>query len=74
MKKKIAILLLASMLLSFSACNQKQEKKTEASQNTSASETAQDRETVYQVALLQSLTQGHYDGIIKHGEGCDYGA
>ena len=68
MKKKIAILLLASMLLSFSACNQKQEKKTEASQNTSASETAQDRETVYQVALLQSLTQGHYDGIIKVSE------
>ena len=27
-----------------------------------------DRETVYQVALLQSLTQGHYDGIITVGE------
>ncbi len=69
MKKKIAILLLASMALSFSACNQKQENKTEAPQNnTSVSETAQDRETVYQVALLQSLTQGYYDGIIKVSE------
>ena len=75
MKKKIAILLFASMVLSFSACNQKQENKTETSQNnTNVSETAQDRETIYQVALLQSLTQGHYDGIInvselkKHGD------
>ncbi len=69
MKKKIAILLFASMVLSLSACNQKQENKTETSQNnTNVSETTQDRETVYQVALLQSLTQGYYDGIIKVSE------
>jgi len=68
MKKKIAILLFASMVLSFSACNQNQENKAEVSQNTVSSETVHDRETVYQVALLQSLTQGYYDGIIKVSE------
>lgn len=73
MKRKIAILLVASMLMSFSACSKKQEskpektetKKTEVSAQT---ENTQDRETVYQVALLQSLTQGYYDGIIKVSE------
>ena len=71
MKKKIAILLLASMVMSFSACNKQDESKSEKSdskQTTASSETSQDRETVYQVAMLQSLTQGYYDGIIKVSE------
>lgn len=55
MKKKLAIFLLASMVMSFSACAQQQEKKSEESkseQTPASSEPAQDRETVYQVALL----------------------
>lgn len=71
MKKKIAILLLASMVMSFSACAQQQENKSgesKSEQTAASSEPAQDRETVYQVALLQSLTQGYYDGIIKVSE------
>ena len=31
-------------------------------------ETAENRESVYQVALLQSLTQGYYDGVIPVSE------
>ncbi len=70
MKKRLAILLLASMVMSFSACNQQNNGagESKSGNNTSSSETAQDRETVYQVALLQSLTQGYYDGIIKVSE------
>ena len=35
----------------------------------SSGQTAEsDRETIYQVALRQSLTQGYYDGIIKVSE------
>ena len=87
MKKKLAILLLAAMVMSFTACNQQKDNKPEESKSSqttassetaeskqeeskpaSSSETAQDRETVYQVALLQSLTQGYYDGIIKVSE------
>ena len=93
MKKKLAVLLLAAMVMSLSACNQQQESKQEEVQTPSTSQTdvsseaepsktesseavqpannaesAQDRETVYQVALLQSLTQGYYDGIIKVSE------
>ena len=71
MKRKIAIILMASMVMSLCACSKHQDKKTEKSdskQTAVASETTKDRETVYQVALLQSLTQGYYDGIIKVSE------
>ncbi len=51
MNKVKAFLLAAAMVLSLAACSAQQP------------ETA--RETIYQVALLQSLTQGYYDGIIK---------
>ena len=88
MKKITSIILLAAMVLSFSACNKQQEDAPEASseaQTTAsteaetepaaepAAEQSQDRETVYQVALLQSLTQGYYDGIIKVSELKEHG-
>ncbi len=60
MKKIKAILLAAAMTLPLTAC---------AAQQPDAGKAAADnRETVYQVALLQSLTQGYYDGIIKVSE------
>ena len=47
---------------------------TAATQSTTASVTpAEDNDTLYQVALLQSLTQGYYDGIITGGELKKYG-
>ena len=57
MKKRATVLLAAAMLLSLSACAQ-QPAQTPAAP-------VQDTETIYQVALLQSLTQGYYDGIIN---------
>ncbi len=78
MKKITAILLAAAMMISLAACSAQQSEKTEAAEKTEATEKAEaaekteavetDRETVYQVALLQSLTQGYYDGIIKVSE------
>ncbi len=55
MKKLAAILLASAMIVPLAACSSQQT----ADKNT---------ETVYQVALLQSLTQGYYDGIIKVSE------
>lgn len=53
-KSKIAIVIVVVMMVSLCACSTKQSEA--------------DRETIYQVALLQSLTQGYYDGIIKTSE------
>lgn len=69
MKKLFAITLAAAILLSATACSAQQktaEKTTEKKVEANAQE--KDRETIYQVALLQSLTQGYYDGIIKVNE------
>ena len=61
------------MIVPFAACSAQQqpESKKEA-ESSKAVETAKEaennRETIYQVALLQSLTQGYYDGIIKVSE------
>ena len=41
---------------------------TAATEPKASSEAVTDKETMYQVALLQSLTQGYYDGIITVGE------
>ena len=49
-----ATLLVVAMMIPLAAC--------------SSQEQTQKRETVYQVALLQSLTQGYYDGIVKVSE------
>ena len=77
MKKITAILLSAAMLVPMAACSAQQPEsgkeaegsKAAESSNTSVSSKAdENRETVFQVALLQSLTQGYYDGIIKVSE------
>ena len=82
MNKIKAILLAAAMLVPLTACSAQQssnnsgqpettvaptDTKAEQTDNTNA-QTGNDRETIYQVALLQSLTQGYYDGIIKVSE------
>lgn len=47
--------------------SEQSETKSDQPENAGA-QTENDRETIYQVALLQSLTQGYYDGIIKVSE------
>ena len=80
MKKLLAIALAAGMMLSATACSSQQSagnKEQTATDNAQAENTAEktdaDRETIYQVALLQSLTQGYYDGIIKVSELKEHG-
>ncbi len=55
MKKLLAIIMAAILAASAAGCSSAQNAET-------------DKETIYQVALLQSLTQGYYDGIIKVSE------
>lgn len=66
MKKIFATILAAALLLSFTACSSLQDSKAEKTDDNS-------RETIYQVALLQSLTQGYYDGIVKVSELKEHG-
>jgi acetolactate decarboxylase len=66
MKRLFAIILTAALLLSFTACSSQQDSKAEKNDDSN-------KETVYQVALLQSLTQGYYDGIIKVSELREHG-
>ena len=76
MKKITAILLAAAMAVPLTACSAQQKsgnsseapETTAAQTETKSAQTETDRETIYQVALLQSLTQGYYDGIIKVSE------
>lgn len=72
MKKLTAILLAAAMMASLAACSPQQDSKSDATEKATektAEQTAdKNTETVYQVALLQSLTQGYYDGILKVSE------
>jgi acetolactate decarboxylase len=61
------------MIVPFAACSaQQQPESKKDAESSKAVETAKEaennRETIYQVALLQSLTQGYYDGIIKVSE------
>ena len=75
-KTKLFAALLASMMLSLTACSGQDAQSSQTSgnaQNTSTASAAQDTETIYQVALLQSLTQGYYDGIIKVSELKEHG-
>ena len=74
--KRMIAALLASMLLSLTACSGQDAQSSQTSggtQNTSTASSVQDTETIYQVALLQSLTQGYYDGIIKVSELKEHG-
>ena len=66
MNKGKAILLAAALTMSLAACAAQDSQK-------SNEQTANGRETIYQVALLQSLTQGYYDGIIKVSELKEHG-
>ena len=78
MNKWKAIFLAAAMAVPMAACSAQQpakessDEKNSAAEKSSAAENVNaaesNRETVYQVALLQSLTQGYYDGIIKVSE------
>ena len=81
MKKILVILLAAAMTVPLAACSAQQQSgnnsgqpETAAAQTeTKSAQTETDRETIYQVALLQSLTQGYYDGIIKVSELKEHG-
>lgn len=75
MKKILAIILMSAMIISVSGCSAAQNTSQDTAKNT-AEDTANDsqnRESIYQVALLQSLTQGYYDGIIKVSELKEHG-
>ena len=85
-KKTLVWLLSATAVISLTACSAQQTKNSDSSaqqttterkdNGNSASQTNTkkgDSETVYQVALLQSLTQGYYDGIIKVSELKEHG-
>ena len=81
MKKIITVLLAAAMITPLAACSAQQQsgnnsgqpETTAAQAETKSAQTENDRETIYQVALLQSLTQGYYDGIIKVSELKEHG-
>lgn len=62
MKKAITILLTTVLVLTLASCSKAQTANNDT-----------DRETIYQVALLQSLTQGYFDGIITVGELKEHG-
>ena len=66
MKKIFATILAAALLVSFTGCSSQQDGKAAKTDENS-------RETIYQVALLQSLTQGYYDGIVKVSELKEHG-
>ncbi len=75
MKKILAIILMSAMIISVSGCSAARNTSQDTAQKT-AEDTANDsqnRESIYQVALLQSLTQGYYDGIIKVSELKEHG-
>ena len=62
------------MMLPLTACSAQQQPDNNKQQSEDNKQQPEnDRETVYQVALLQSLTQGYYDGIIKVSELKEHG-
>jgi acetolactate decarboxylase len=75
MKKILSIILMSAMIISVSGCSAAQNTSQDTAQNTAqdTSNDSQNRESIYQVALLQSLTQGYYDGIIKVSELKEHG-
>lgn len=79
MKRSAVLLTAAALAASLCACGVQQSGNTSSSGSNTATVSEADasqsaRESIYQVALLQSLTQGYYDGIItvdelkKHGD------
>lgn len=75
MEKILAIILMSAMIISVSGCSAVQNTSQDTAQKTAqdTSNDSQNRESIYQVALLQSLTQGYYDGIIKVSELKEHG-
>lgn len=75
MKKILAIILMSAMIISVSGCSAARNTSQDTAQKTAqdTSNDSQNRESIYQVALLQSLTQGYYDGIIKVSELKEHG-
>ena len=74
MNKVKAVILAAAMILSLAACSTQQPENNSSEQPVNNNEQKKnDSETIYQVALLQSLTQGYYDGIIKVSELKEHG-
>ena len=74
MNKVKAVILTAAMILSLAACSTQQPENNSSEQPVNNNEQKKnDSETIYQVALLQSLTQGYYDGIIKVSELKEHG-
>ena len=74
MKKFKSILLAAAMMIPLTACSAQQQPDNNKQQSENSKQQSEnDRETIYQVALLQSLTQGYYDGIIKVSELKEHG-
>lgn len=58
-----------SMLLALTGCGSKEKQEDKKEESTeAAAETQYDRETIYQVSLLQGLTLGDYNGSITVGE------
>lgn len=73
MKRIFAIILATALLLSLTACSSQQDTKSESTDKVEEKTAEKNTETIYQVALLQSLTQGYYDGIIKVSELKEHG-
>ena len=73
MKKIITVLLAAAMITPLAACSAQQQsgnnsgqpETTAAQAETKSAQTENDRETIYQVSLLQGLTLGDYNGSVS---------
>ena len=73
MKKILVILLAAAMMVPLAACsaqqqsgnNSGQQETTAAQTETKSAQAENDRETIYQVSLLQGLTFGDYNGSVS---------
>ncbi|MCR5737118.1 MAG: hypothetical protein K6G64_05660 [Eubacterium sp.] len=59
MKGRMTLLLSMAMIMSLTACGSKQDKKSEVSTKIEKVTEQKNTEEIYQVALLQSLTQGY---------------
>lgn len=72
LKKSLTIGLSGLLVFSLGACSSQNSSSssssTSAQPSASVTSSAKKEKSIYQVALLQSLTQGYYDGIIKVSE------
>lgn len=72
LKKSLTIGLSGLLVFSLGACSSQNSSSssssTSAQPSASVTSSTKKEKSIYQVALLQSLTQGYYDGIIKVSE------